>query len=250
MDETSCRDVADATAALSESERRSLLSFLGFGNPAAPFVFIGMEEGLTETPDYPLLAQLKDRAKLPPIADLRASGVHPKKYLTGSHPPIQSTWSCLIRVLLALGGNTTPTNDTIRLYQRDILGSFTGESALLEFLPLPARSVANWAPYDSYFRDYPDRRSYFNALKGARAAVIREHLAYMPRLVVLYGSAYWSQYRALFPLVERWESRDLFEHGRSGSTSILLMPHPVSRQMNRNRGALCDLALDLVGNRT
>lgn len=34
---------------LSVAQRTALLSFLGFGNYPAPFVFIGMEEGLTET---------------------------------------------------------------------------------------------------------------------------------------------------------------------------------------------------------
>ena len=92
---------------LTDQERTNLLEFLGFGNPHASVVFIGMEEGLTETPNYPLLAQLRDRARLSSIADLRDSSVHPDKYLVGPRPPIQRTWDILIRVLFALNGSLT-----------------------------------------------------------------------------------------------------------------------------------------------
>jgi len=39
---------------LTERERAALLSFLGYGNPEADFVFVGMEEGLTETETFRL----------------------------------------------------------------------------------------------------------------------------------------------------------------------------------------------------
>lgn len=232
---------------LTHAERKALLSFLGFGNPRAPFVFIGMEEGLTETPAYPLLAQLRDRAKLPKIADLRASEVHPEKYLMGQRPPIQRTWNALICILLSFCGQTNPSNDTIRFYQRDCLGTLEGQSLLLEFLPLPARSIANWTPYNRYFPEFPDRETYFDLLRQPRAKAIREHLGYGPKLVVAYGSGYWPEYRSLFPLVDRWEARGIFECAHSGPTAIVLMPHPVSRQMNGNRRALCALALAAAG---
>lgn len=230
---------------LTPTERIRLLTFLGFGNPRAPYVFIGMEEGLTETLDYPLLAQLKDRASLPAVADLRDSGVHPGKYLFGRHPPIQSTWNVLIRVLLALEGRRERDNDAVRGYQRDALGSYAGTSLLLELMPLPARNMDYWSPYDQYFPQFPSRAAYLHKMIPKRVDAIREYLSYGPRLVIAYGTRYLPEYAGIFPSIARWEERGEFACGRAGQTSVLLMPHPTARQMNGKRSALCDLALEL-----
>jgi len=48
--------------------------------------------------------------------------------------------------------NEPADNDAIRAYQRDRLGRSDGESLLLELMPLPARNIAHWAPYDSIFQ--------------------------------------------------------------------------------------------------
>jgi hypothetical protein len=232
---------------LTSAERARLLTFLGFGNAKAPVVFIGMEEGLTETLDYPLIAQLKDRARLATVADLRDSRVHPGKYLMGSRPPIQSTWNVLIRVLLALEENRRPTNDQVRFYQRDLLGTSGGMSLLLEFMPLPARHIDYWSPYDEYFPEFRNRNAYWQAIAPRRTVQIREHLSYGPDLVIAYGSGYWPQYAELFPSIERWQSRGVFAFGRAGGTAVLMMPHPTARQMNGNREALCELSLELLG---
>lgn len=218
--------------ALSPAERETLLGFLGYGNPRAPVVFVGMEEGLTETPDYPLLAQLKDRAKLEPLVDLRDSRVHPDKYLRGSRPPIQRTWGVLIRVMLALEKNLAPSNDQIRFYQRDKLGDVRGDSALLELLPLPSRSMLNWAPYDEYFPEFRTRDAYRAIMTKRRISALEAHLVYGPKLVVAYGSGYWPEYRAIFPSIKTWTTSGAFKHGRSGKNTVILMPHPVARTMN------------------
>jgi hypothetical protein len=229
------------TQMLTDQERAILLEFLGFGNPRAPIVFIGMEEGLTETPHYPLLAQLKDRARLSAVADLRDSSVHPDKYLVGPRPPIQRTWGILIRVLLALNGKPDPNTDDVRFYQRDELGSLIGQSLLLELLPLPARSVEFWAPYDRYFPEFPTRDEYRRTMMQRRVDYIAKHLSYGPTLVLAYGVGYWNEYKSLFPLVESWTREGVFAYGRYGATAVVLTPHPVARQMNGQQGTLCAL---------
>ncbi|MDP9024868.1 MAG: hypothetical protein M3N13_05830 [Candidatus Eremiobacteraeota bacterium] len=63
-------------------DRDRLLKFLGFGNPRAEAVFIGMEEGLTLPP--PLEEQLVARSAFTPMIDLAESAnAHPEKYLSG-----------------------------------------------------------------------------------------------------------------------------------------------------------------------
>jgi len=55
-------------------------------------------------------------------------------------------------------------NGAVRAYQRDRLGRSDGESLLLELMPLPARSIAHWAPYDLLFENFPNRVAYFDTL--------------------------------------------------------------------------------------
>jgi hypothetical protein len=245
--EAELREGASVTdqAPLSSDQQSRLLSFLGFGNPEAPVVFIGTEEGLTETASYSLLQQLHDRAKLPSVVGLRKSGVHARKFLAGPRPPIQTTWNSLVCVLLALDGRLSPDNDEVRLYQRDKLGRSSGNAQLLEFLPLPAKNSQFWSPYDSYFPQFPTRDSYTRTMRPIRRAALRNHLAYGPRLVVCYGSAYWDDFKALFSSIDAWRSEDVFEYGKHEGTAVVLMPHPVSRQMNGKRNRLCSRAVKL-----
>jgi hypothetical protein len=230
---------------LTADQRERLLSFLGYGNPKAPFVFVGMEEGLTETLDYPLLAQLRDRAALPAIVDLFDCSIHPGKYLSGARPPIQRTWGTLIAMMLCIRDKATD-NETIRRYQRDQLGRTDGESLLLELMPLPARSMKMWTPYDVLFSDYDCRDSYLHSLEEKRVATIRETLAYGPKLVVLYGIGYWPKYRRIFPEITNWHNEGIFEYARRDATGVILMPHPVARVMNGERDRLCRIAREVT----
>jgi hypothetical protein len=92
--------------------KNALLSFLGYGNPTAPAVFVGVEEGFTE--GVPLLDQLRVRSAFPPLIDMhQASAAHPEKFLSGDRPLIQRTWNLIIRTILALEGNRSPTTDDI-----------------------------------------------------------------------------------------------------------------------------------------
>ncbi len=129
-------------------DRDRLLRFLGFGNPRAEAVFIGMEEGLTLPP--PLDEQLVLRSAFKPMIDLAESAkAHPERYLSGDRPRIQPTWNLIIRILLALDGNRDASADQVRAYQRDRLGRTHERGALLELLPLPAPGISEW-PYAEY----------------------------------------------------------------------------------------------------
>jgi hypothetical protein len=79
-------------------DKDALLGFLGYGNAAAPIVFLGMEEGLTIPPS--LEEQLADRSRFPAIIDLAESAsVHAGRFFAGESPPIQSTWNMMIRMV-------------------------------------------------------------------------------------------------------------------------------------------------------
>jgi len=222
-------------------DRERLLEFLGFGNPQAEAVFIGMEEGLAIPP--PLEEQLAIRSGFSPLMDLHESAKdHPERFLSGEHPPIQPTWNPIIRILLALEGNLAPTTDDIRFYQRDRLGRTDERGALLEFLPLPAKGLREW-PYGEIFPDFPTREAYREKVEPRRIERLKQHLEYGPRLVVAYGAGYWGSYRKLFAPTAHWRPHDPFEIADVGATRVILTPHFTSRQMNDQRETLIALAL-------
>jgi hypothetical protein len=226
-------------------DRERLLTFLGFGNPTAEAVFIGMEEGLTLPP--PLEEQLVIRSGFEQLMDLVESAkAHPERFLSGDRPPIQSTWNPIIRILLALEGVRPATTDQVRAYQRDRLGRTGERGALIELLPLPARGIAHW-PYAEIFFDYPTREGYLAEQKPKRIELLRKHLAYGPRLVVAYGSQYWDDYKQLFPNHRTWRRSGPFEVADGGRTKVVLTPHLTARQMNGQRDTLIDLALGNAG---
>jgi hypothetical protein len=222
-------------------DRERLLEFLGFGNPQAEAVFIGMEEGLTVPP--PLEEQLVIRSGFAPFMDLHESAKeHPERFLSGERPPIQPTWNPIIRVLLALEGNLAPTPDEIRAYQRDRLGRATERGALLEFLPLPAKGLREW-PYGEIFPEFPTREVYREIIDAERIRRLKKHLEYGPRLIVAYGAGYWASYKKLFEPTVPWRAHDPFETVDVGPTRVILTPHFTSRQMNDQRDTLIGLAL-------
>jgi hypothetical protein len=225
-------------------DREALLDFLGYGNPRAEAVFLGMEEGLTIPP--PLADQLARRSAFAPIVDLhRSPGGDPQKFLAADDSPIQPTWNTIIRVLLALEGRLTPTIDEMREYQRHRLARSHERAALLSLLPLPAQTSGAW-PYGTIFAAFPTRKSYLDGLLEARIGRLAEHLAYGPPLVIAYGSNCWPSYKKVFPGAGAWRSVGPFEVADTGGTKVILAPHFRAQQMNGQRGALIDLARDFA----
>jgi len=216
--------------ALTDGERETLLNFIGFGNPKADTVFIGMEEGYEES--APLEVQLHERATFTPIMDLLAAAkAHPGKYLSGARPPIQRTWNTMIRVLLAVEGQTNPSTDDVRFYQRDRLGRTNESGALLELMPLPSPNANAWQ-YAELFPEFGTRAIYFAKMLERRLDLLRKNLAYGPSLVVAYGAGYWPYYRRLYASVDRFASKGPFEFADVGRTRVILTPHFTARTMN------------------
>jgi hypothetical protein len=227
--------------ALSFAEKSTLVSFLGYGNPKADAVFIGMEEGLSEPPA--LEQQLHQRAKFTKLVDLAQSAeVHAGKFFRGSRPPIQPTWNVIVRLLLALEGVREPTNDDVRFYQRDRLGRTTENGALLELYPLPSLGISSWR-YAELFPEYADRKDYLSKLLPQRIRELQQHLAYGPKLVVAYGVSYVNYYKRIYPQVNTWTSQGPFEVADNNETRIILSPHFTARTMNGQREKLIQLAV-------
>jgi len=61
----------------------------------------------------------------------------------GTLPKIQKTWGAQIRVLLSMQGKPSERED-VRRYQANCFGTPTGETCLMELLPLPNPGLDRW----------------------------------------------------------------------------------------------------------
>lgn len=202
----------------------------GYGNLAAPSWFVGMEEhgGHSEQEVALRLAAWSSLGRRV-VSDVRdyhhAIGVDDHWV---ERPPIQRTWGCLIRVLLASQG-LTPDTDAVRAYQRDRLGRADGETCLLELMPLPAPSTSEW-PYAAIAADpsLASRETYLAEWRPKRVealrGLVRQH---RPQAVVFYGSGYSEQWTEVAGA--GFEATDAgFRVGRGLSTAFIIAKHPAA----------------------
>jgi hypothetical protein len=172
-------------------------NFLGYGNLNSDIWFIGMEEGFDGT-----LEELEQRFKatynkkvIDIQNDMGSTTDHMKWFV--KNPPLQRTYSKIARMLLLFGGKEI-SNNIIRNYQSNQLARIDSNHCLLEFMPLPNRSLnkSDWL-YQQFNIDYlQDRKTYLNIVRKIRNKLfknlIKEH---NPKIVIYYSLTYldkWS----------------------------------------------------------
>src|SRR5690606_8834650 len=100
--------------------------------------------------------------------------------------------------VLASKGLPSATPD-VRAYQRDLIGRKTGETCLLELLPLPSRSLNHWG-YNlwSSLPFLKDRKTYRDHCVTWRAEHIRTRIEeYKPKVVVFMGTGYLDYWHSI-----------------------------------------------------
>src|SRR5438132_787469 len=116
--------------------------FYGYGCWSAPYWFIGLEEGGVDSLEAfrRRLSAWNDRGQ-PDLLDLHAfhRDIGLAQYASPD-TPFQATWRPLIRVLFAAKGMVA-SKEELRKYQGMELGRSSGETALLELSPLPAKTT-------------------------------------------------------------------------------------------------------------
>lgn len=204
--------------------------FYGYGNLGAKYWFIGLEEGGgTSIDEIQHRLETWDALGRPSLADLdefhRRAGI---TLWSAPRPPLQSTWKQLIRVILAAEGRPSES-EAVRTYQRNLLGRLNGESALIELMPLPSPSTAQWLYGTAGLEMIRDRASYSAAILSQRIAAIRELIAaHQPRIVVFYGLSrrdVWSSI-ADGPLID--SDAGPFAFYSTPTTLFLMTKHPVA----------------------
>ncbi len=187
---------------LSSDQVRHLLAFLGYGNPAGRFWFIGMEEqGAAVSEDFDL--ELQWRLSFAQIEDLipaHGRWVQFKNDEAFDPTKLVRTWSIMSKLVLRLSGSSDwQSQAAVRDFQAEHLGRTDGETFLTELLPLPAPSLAHW-PYAAYF---PARADYVSQVLPGRLNELRALFdLHYPELVVCYGKGYWDLHKQLFKPAE------------------------------------------------
>jgi len=184
----------------------------GFGRWAAPYWFIGPEQG--QSPDEH--NDLKPRAKAwlclggGELNDCRKfHELIGEKRLHRETPQLQRTWRPLMLLLMAFLGEPTK-NDGLRDYQRDKWGALDGDTCVVELSGMAAHS----------FKIDRDR----NCFLEKRVKIIRERiLQHKPKFVVMYGmreKLSWER------IADRpFPRENILE---LGPTILALTPHPTS----------------------
>jgi len=205
-------------------------TFVGYGNPAARFWYIGMEEGGNSEAGFVNKrlnawhtrgrATFEDLMEYHRSIDLYSFFDPPRK--------LQTTWKQLIRITLVAEGRPFDT-EAIREYQALRLGRRDGETALLELFSLPAPRLAHW-PY-AELSDLPvlrSRKVYRQSVARTRVGLIQKLIdQHEPEFVVMYGTSYRKYWDWLSEGPFRRDGNLL--RGQRGRTEMILIKHPTAR---------------------
>ncbi len=202
-------------------------TFYGYGTWSAKLWFVGMEEGGGDTQEE--IGMRLDAWSGADLQDLR--DFH--KQLKGTdwfsnRPPIQSTWSKLIRIALCAGNRPSDT-EAVRLFQRDELGRRDGNTALIELFPLPSPSTQHWTYGACGIPALATREIYRDSMAASRMKTIQDRIdAHKPTAVIFYGRSYrhyWEEIAGA-PFTAIHDTR--FEVTHRNATLLILARHPVA----------------------
>ena len=205
--------------------------FYGYGNYAAPYWFIGMEEGggdsFEEIQKRLTVWDKRGRRELEDVADYHTElGItHP----FAAKPKLQPTWAKLIRTLLSIEG-APPMKEEVRTYQQGYWARSNGNVNLMELLPLPSPSTRHWLYADHSIKpELQSREQYRQIWSGIRIKGLQERIKrHQPQAVIFYGfgyASYWTE--VVGAELQAALSGSIFAC-RSTATLYITMKHPAA----------------------
>lgn len=210
--------------------------FFGYGNYSGRWWFIGMEEGGGKTLDelHARLSIWRERGKHE-LEDVAAYHLQLGEQQLFTDPvKSQPTWNKLIRIALSASGLPFDL-EAVKTYQRDHFGRWSGDTCLMELLPLPARSTGDWL-YSSLSAvpHLTTRGIYRENYAAQRVAHIRQRIAdHRPSGVVFYtvNSWYkqWWEQIAGRSFAEGEINGQRYYRAADAHTRYFIIKHPVSR---------------------
>jgi len=202
-------------------------NFWGYGNLKSRFWFVSMEEGTNGNLDELKNRFLKTKGKsvLDCKNDMLDVPEHIKFY-SGINPPLQSTISKLIRVLLNIIDDGNINTEDIRKFQRDEFGRLNGNHCSLEFMPLPVPKTDMWI-YDCVDINYlSDRDSYNQAIMMKRIKLFSNLInKYKPEIVIFYSLKYFDKWKMITDSNYKSIGNRIWI-SENTKTKFFIIPHP------------------------
>ena len=210
--------------------QKRLKNFWGYGNLKGPVWFIGMEEGLGKNEGFPLERFQATDGKTVVDITSNTSADHQLLFMEGAET--QKTWRRLIFVLLYQKLNRVPDIEEIRDFQINKFGRTKSDHAVLELMPLPAKSVVktDWTYQDVPLIGLTHREEYLASYKPERVqalkALIEKH---QPKLVLFYSRTYLNDWQSIVPKKLKEVIPDKLHIAKVGNTLYAVTPQPTYR---------------------
>ena len=182
---------------VSDAVFNQLTTFIGYGNPAGKYWFIGLEEGFSpeseSSAEADLRREIEIRTTWDDVEDIHHTRATVGLTMRGGSP----AWNAMSLIALKLDGDhswRTPVP-----YKEKRLARLHDDTFLTELFPLPTsdHSVDRW-PYTAPYADRPD---YEEAVLPRRVKLIQDLLArHKPSYVICYGKGDdWKPFKEIFP---------------------------------------------------
>lgn len=208
-----------------------MTTFYGSGNYSGDYWFIGMEEGGGKNLDQ-VTARLNawielGQTELVDIYDFHIKINHPEYFR--DPVKLQRTWMQQARIVLSAKGLSSETQ-SIREYQRDVIGRENSETCLLELLPLPSPNSKVWNYKDwTTLRHLSSREAYSEYCIPWRIEHLRFQInAYKPKVVVFLGigKVYLKYWRAVASQSVHFLYHGGYWAGQADGTKYIISEHP------------------------
>lgn len=212
---------------------KRLKNFWGYGNLKAPVWFVGMEEGLGSTEGIPLERFQSTDGKVVVDITSNTSADHQSLFKEGAKT--QPTWRPLIIILFYLRFGRVPTLSEIRDYQINHFGRTTSPHAILELMPLPAKSTkkADWIYQDVPLIGLTNREEYLATYLPERVQALKLLIEkHQPKLVLFYSRSYLNEWQSIIPKKLKEVIPDKLHMVKVDKTIYAVTPHPTSRGLS------------------
>ena len=210
---------------------------LGFGNPNGDYWFVGPEEGgSSESVDLRMQIWKQLNAEhYTDIYDFHKLFNNGTLRFFDNPIKLQSTWSGLIEILMAMRGEEYSLNRKRQIQSKEF-GRGNSNTCIVDLMPYSSQSLAdvNWNLHHK-----ETKADYIGRLKAMRITLlVNELITYQPKVVLFYSKSYIKQWIEIINKVVD-NNVTFFQHPalpllsyKSASTLFVITDHPTSITMN------------------
>ena len=193
-----------------------------------------MEEGLGASEGFPRPRFMATDGKVVVDTTDNTETNHQSWFKAGAKT--QPTWRKMIFILLYQELKRVPTIEEIRDYQINRLGRIKSDHAILELMPLPAKSIkkADWIYQDILLIGLTNRAEYIASYLPERVrglkALIEKH---QPKLVIFYSRTYLPYWQLIVPSELKEVIPGKMHIAKIAHITYAVTAHPVSRGITK-----------------